>query len=228
MLLALPRFCAIIDRSPEASGRPELPLPFDFRSGHPERSRGVDEIARMLTGAGVRLIQVRAKQATTQALLDETRQLLSLLPTDSLLIVNDRADVAQLAGAAGVHLGQDDLPVDAARALLGPEKIIGWSTHNAAQVEAGDSLPVDYLAFGPIFATATKADTEPVVGLAGLREARRLTRKPLMAIGGITPASAAAAIEAGADSVAVISGWMAAPDIPARLEEFRRTLGRLD
>ena len=182
----------------------------------------------MLTGAGVRLIQVRAKKATTGELLDDTRRLLSLLPLDSLLIVNDRADVAQLAGAAGVHLGQDDLPAGAARALLGPEKIIGWSTHSSAQVEAAESLPVDYLAFGPIFATATKADTEPVVGLAGLREARKLTRKPLMAIGGITPANAAAAIEAGADTVAVIGGWMTADDIPARLEEFRRTLGRLD
>ena len=209
MLLALPRFCAIIDRSL----RPELPL---------------DEIARMLTGAGVRLIQVRAKKATTGELLDDTRRLLSLLPLDSLLIVNDRADVAQLSGAAGVHLGQDDLPAPAARALLGPEKLIGWSTHSASQVRAGDVLPVDYLAFGPIFATATKADTEPVVGLAGLREARRLTRKPLMAIGGITPANAAAVIEAGADGVAVIAGWLGADDIPARLEEFRRTLGRLD
>jgi len=240
MPLALPRFYAIIDRSPEASGRPELPL---------------DEIARMLTGAGVRLIQVRAKQSLLRpagyggqahalgfggqaapeasgALLDETRRLLSLLPRESSLIVNDRADVAQLSGAAGVHLGQDDLPAPAARALLGPQKIIGWSTHSASQVRAGDALPVDYLAFGPIFATATKASrgfgTEPVVGLAGLREARRLTRKPLVAIGGITPANAAAVIEAGADSVAVIAGWLAAADIPARLEEFRRTLGRLD
>lgn len=232
MPLALPRFCAIIDRSL----RPELPL---------------DEIARMLTGAGVRLIQVRAKQSLLRpagyggqahplgfggqaapeasgAFLDETRRLLSLLPRESSLIVNDRADVARLAEAAGVHLGQDDLPVEAARALLGPEKIIGWSTHTPAQVEAGDALPVDYLAFGPIFATSTKADSELVVGLAGLREARTLTRKPLVAIGGITPANAAAAIEAGADSVAVIAGWLGADDIPARLEEFRRTLGRLD
>src|SRR3989338_7267204 len=99
---------------------------------------------------------------------------------------------------------------------------------SAARGRAGDVLPVDYLAFGPIFATATKADSEPAVGLAGLREARRLTRKPLMAIGGITPANAAAVIEAGADGVAVIAGWLGADDIPARLEEFRRTLGRLD
>jgi len=210
MPLALPRFYAIIGRFSEASG---LPL---------------DEIARMLTGAGVRLIQIRAKQATTGGLLDDTRRLLSLFPRESTLIVNDRADVAQLSGAAGVHLGQDDLPASAARALLGPDKIIGWSTHSAAQVEAANQLPADYLAFGPIFSTATKPDTEPVVGLAGLREARKLTRKPLVAIGGITPATAAAVIEAGADSVAVIAGWLGAPDIPARLEEFRRTLGRLD
>jgi thiamine-phosphate pyrophosphorylase len=209
MPLALPRFCAIIDRSLRA----ELSL---------------EEIARMLTGAGVRLIQVRAKQAPSGELLEDARRLLFLLPADSFLIVNDRADVAHLASAAGVHLGQDDLPPAAARALVGPEKIIGWSTHTGAQVEEAESLPVDYLAFGPIFATATKKNTEPVVGLAGLREARKLTRKPLVAIGGITPANAAAVIEAGADSVAVIAGWLAAPDIPARLEEFRRTLGRLN
>ncbi|MFQ5723394.1 MAG: thiamine phosphate synthase, partial [Terriglobia bacterium] len=165
---------------------------------------------------------------TSQALLSQARQLLSLLPKESLLIVNDRADVARLAGAAGVHLGQDDLPPAAARELLGAEKIIGWSTHRPEQVEQGNALPVDYLAFGPVFPTATKPDAEPLVGLAGLRQARRRTKKPLVAIGGITPANAAEAIEAGADCVAVISGWLAAPDIPARLEEFRRTLGRLD
>ena len=161
-------------------------------------------------------------------LVAETRQLLSLLPPDSKLIVNDRADVAQLTGAAGVHLGQDDLPAAAARALLGPDKIIGWSTHTLEQVEQGNALPVDYLAFGPVFATTTKADTQPVVGLEGLQAARARTRKPLVAIGGITAENAAQALASGADSVAVIAGWMAAPDIPARLEEFRRTLGRLD
>ncbi len=209
MAFALPRFCAIVDRSI----RPEL---------------GLGEIARWLTEAGVRLIQLRDKQATSQALLSQARELLSLLPPDSLLLVNDRADVAHLAGAAGVHLGQDDLPAAAARELLGPDKIIGWSTHTQDQAGQGDSLPVDYLAFGPIFSTRTKADAEPAVGCAGLREARRWTRKPLVAIGGISPANAAEAIDAGADGVAVISGWLAAPDIPARLQEFRRALGRLD
>lgn len=209
MPLALPRFCAIIDRSI----RPELPLA---------------EIARILTGAGVRLIQVRAKQATSQALLSQTRQLLASLPPSTVLIVNDRAEVALLAGASGVHLGQEDLPVPAARALLGAEKLIGLSTHTPEQIQAGTAGPADYLAFGPIFPTATKPDTQPVVGLAGLRAAREQTPKPLVAIGGITPANAAQAIEAGADAVAVISGWLAADNIPRRLEEFRRALGRLE
>ncbi len=209
MPLTLPRFYPVIDRSI----RPDLSL---------------QEIARVLAGAGVRLVQLRAKQASGGALLAEVKELRSLLPLEISLIINDRADVAQLSRAAGVHLGQDDLPVPAARRLLGPDKLIGFSTHNPEQIEAAASAPVDYLAFGPIFPTATKADTQPVVGCAGLREARKRTSKPLVAIGGITPENAAQAIEAGADSVAVISGWLAAEDIPARLEEFRRTLGRLD
>jgi thiamine-phosphate pyrophosphorylase len=209
MPLRFPRFCAIVDRSV----RPDLPLA---------------EVASALAAGGVRWVQLRAKQATSRAFLEETRQLLSLLPADCSLIINDRADVAALAGAAGVHLGQDDLPVAAARALLGRGKIIGLSTHYQEQLEAAQALPVDYLAFGPVFSTTTKPDTEPVVGLDRLRELRRRTDKPLVAIGGITTENAASVLAAGADSVAVISGWLAAEDIPRRLEEFRRVLGRLD
>ncbi|MFB3140817.1 MAG: thiamine phosphate synthase [Candidatus Acidiferrales bacterium] len=209
MPLTLPRFYPVIDHSI----RPDLSL---------------QQIARVLAGAGVRLVQLRAKQASGGALLAEAKELRSLLPPEVSLIVNDRADVAQLSRAAGVHLGQDDLPVSVARRLLGPDKLIGFSTHNLEQIEAAASAPVDYLAFGPIFPTATKADTQPMVGCAGLREVRKRTSKPLVAIGGITAANAAQAIEAGADSVAVISGWLAAEDIPARLEEFRSALGRLD
>lgn len=209
MALRLPRFCAILD----PSLRPELTL---------------DEMARVLTQAGVRLVQLRAKQATTAQLLSQARRLLALLAPGTPLVVNDRADVAAVAGAAGVHLGQEDLPVEAARQLLGPEKLIGLSTHTEAQIDASRNLPIDYLAFGPIFPTATKADTEPVVGLEGLHKARGLTDRPLVAIGGITAENAAAVLEAGADAVAVISGWMAADDIPRRLEAFRRALGRLD
>ena len=209
MALALARFYAIIDRSI----RPERPL---------------DDIARVLAEAGVRLIQLRAKQATSQVLLAEARRLLSLLPPESLLIVNDRADVAELAGAAGVHLGQDDLPVAEARALLGSGKLIGFSTHNPEQLAAADRLGPDYVAYGPVFPTASKAAPEPVVGLDGLRAARRLTAKPLVAIGGITAGNAAAVLEAGADSVALISDWLGADDMAGRLGQFRRALGRLD
>lgn len=209
MPFAPPRFYAIIDRSL----RPEL---------------GLNEIARTLAEAGVQLIQLRSKQATSRVLLTETRELLSFLRASSLLIVNDRADVSAVAGAAGVHLGQDDLPVAAARTLLGSDKLIGLSAHNEEQVERAASAPVDYVAFGPIFPTSSKVDHEPVVACGGLRAARQRTNKPLVAIGGITPDNAAQVIEAGADSVAVGSGWLAAEDIPRRLEEFRRALGRLD
>lgn len=209
MPVRFPRFCAIVDRAV----RPDLPL---------------TEIASALAAAEVGWVQLRAKRATSRGLLEEARQLLALLPADCSLIINDRADVAALAGAAGVHLGQDDLPVAAARALLGRERIIGLSTHNQEQIEAAQALGVDYLALGPVFATATKAGTEPVVGLDRLRELRRHTDKPLVAIGGITTENAASALAAGADSVAVISGWLAAEDIPRRLEEFRRVLSRLD
>lgn len=204
-----PRFYAILD----PGLRPELPLA---------------ELARILAGAGVRLVQLRAKQASSQELLAMAKELQGLLPASCSLIVNDRADVAALAGDAGAHLGQDDLPPAAARELLGPGALIGLSTHNQEQMRAAAAEPVDYLAFGPIFATPSKDKPDPVVGCEGLREVRSLTEKPLVAIGGITAENAASVIEAGADSVAVIRGWMAADDISRRLEEFRRALGRLD
>ncbi len=209
MSFTLPRFYAILD----PSLRPDVPLA---------------EFARLLTQAGVRLVQLRLKAAGSGVLFEAARELVSLLPPSCGLIVNDRADVARLAGTAGVHVGQDDLPPAAARQIVGSEGIVGLSTHTAAQIEAAPSAPVDYFAFGPIFATATKPAHERAVGCEGLREARRRTRRPLVAIGGITPENAAEVIEAGADSVAVIGGWMAAADIPRRLEEFRRALGRLD
>lgn len=209
MPLALPRFCAILDHSL----RPRLPW---------------EEIGRLLAEAGVRLVQLRAKQATSRVLLAETRRLLAVLPASTRVIVNDRADVAALAGATGVHLGQGDLPVAAARALLGPEKTIGFSTHSEEQVTAAAAFPADYLAVGPIFPSSTKADAQPAIGLERLEKIRKLTGRPLVAIGGITPENTGAVLEAGADSVAVISGWLAARDISGRLEEFRRALGRLD
>lgn len=209
MSLVLPRFYAIIDRSL----RPDLTL---------------GQLARTLADAGVTLIQLRAKQAPTQQLLADTEEILFQTPPATRVVVNDRADVVWLAGAAGVHLGQRDLPVAAARGLLGPGKIVGLSTHSMSELEAADSALADYVAFGPIFHTETKAAAEPVLGLSGLREARTGLRKPFVAIGGITPLNAAQVIAAGADAVAVISAWMQVPDIPRRLGEFKQALGRLD
>ncbi|MFQ5695861.1 MAG: thiamine phosphate synthase [Terriglobia bacterium] len=209
MALRLPRFYAILD----SALRPGL---------------GVTELARTLATAGVSLVQLRNKQATGGELWSQAQELLAALPSTTKLIVNDRADVAVLAGAAGVHLGQQDLPVAAARALLGAEKLVGLSTHSQQQVKAAAASACDYIAFGPVFATASKDRPEPVVGCEGLRKARKLTDKPLVAIGGITPENAAEVMGAGADSVAVISAWLAADDSPARLEAFRRALGRLD
>jgi len=122
------------------------------------------------------------------------------------LIINDRVDVALAVGAHGVHLGQDDMPPEAARKLLGPNAVIGYSTHNIEQAIAATKLPIDYLAIGPIFATTSKSDTAPVLGSEGLRTVRQAVGAfPLVAIGGVSHANAREVIQAGADSVAVIS-----------------------
>jgi thiamine-phosphate pyrophosphorylase len=130
------------------------------------------------------------------------------------LIVNDRVDIALAAGAAGVHLGQDDLSPEAARKLLGSDAIIGYSTHNIDQAISAIKLPIDYLAIGPIFSTTTKTDTAPVLGLDGLRAVRRtIGQFPLVAIGGITLNNAREIIDAGADSIAVISALLSGRNI---------------
>jgi thiamine-phosphate pyrophosphorylase len=138
------------------------------------------------------------------------------------LIINDRVDIALAVGAHGVHLGQDDMPPEAARRLLGAEAIIGYSTHTVEQASAALTLPIDYIAVGPIFQTATKTDTSPVLGLEGLRAARQaIDDFPLVAIGGITRANASEVIRAGADSVAVISALLSDP---AGIANATRTL----
>jgi len=137
-------------------------------------------------------------------------------------MINDRVDVAIAVGAQGVHLGQDDLPPEAARKLLGETAIVGYSTHNVDQALEAVKLPIDYLAIGPIFPTTSKTDTFPVLGLEGLRAVRNATGDfPLVAIGGITHANARDAVEAGADSVAVISALLSDPD---RITQMTRSL----
>jgi len=183
-------------------------------------------IAEELLEAGVRLIQYRDKTGTSRGLFEASQQIAARArDANAIFIVNDRADVARASGAGGVHLGQEDLPVELARRVLHPGQWAGISTHNLFQIEQAESSSADYVAFGPIFATASKERPDPVVGLEGLRQARELTRKPLVAIGGITLANALAVIEAGADSVAVIHDLLAAEDIGARAQEFLRLLG---
>jgi thiamine-phosphate pyrophosphorylase len=179
------------------------------------------ECAQKLAEAGVRLLQYRDKAAPARQLLETAKRLSSVLGSSPVtLIVNDRADVAFLSGASGVHVGQEDLGVEEARGLLGPTKLIGVSTHNREQFLQAASTSADYIAVGPIFSTSTKAKPDPVVGTEFLREVRPLTTKPVVAIGGITLERAAEVINAGANSVAVVSDILRAPDPAARAREF--------
>ena len=170
--------------------------------------------ARELAAAGVRLLQYRDKSASPRDLLKTCRELVSSLkPYGSSLIVNDRPDIAVLAGAAGVHIGQEDLDPTKARAVVGEEMWIGASTHNVEQFRAAAASSADYIAIGPVFATTSKANPDPVVGLELIRQSRPLTEKPIVAIGGITLEHAASVIAAGADSVAVIRDVVGADDV---------------
>jgi thiamine-phosphate pyrophosphorylase len=177
--------------------------------------------ARRLAEAGAGIIQYRDKQAPAQELL-RVAGLLSVLSRslNFRFVVNDRPDIAALSGAGGVHVGQDDLPVEAARRICGPDCWVGVSTHNLEQLRAAAATSADYIAVGPVYATSTKANPEPVVGLEFVRQARALTRKPLVAIGGITAERAMEVYAAGADSVAVAADLARAPDLTARVQTY--------
>lgn len=162
------------------------------------------DAAEAMLDAGVRIIQFRHKGFFGREAFEDARRIAELCRGRALFVVNDRVDIAMLLGAA-VHLGQDDLAPRDARKIMGPAAIIGFSTHNAAQLGAGDGEPVDYLAIGPIFATGSKQNPDPVLGVERLRELRSITKKPLVAIGGITRATAPEVFRAGADAVAVIA-----------------------
>jgi thiamine-phosphate pyrophosphorylase len=188
--------------------------------------------AEELLSTGVTLIQYRNKSGNARVMLEQARELRRLsragvpaphFPAPHVrLIMNDRADLCLIAEFDGVHVGQDDLSPESVRSIVGPERWLGVSTHNAEQVQEADRTSADYLAIGPVFSTSSKDRPDPVVGLEGVRRARQLTRKPLVAIGGITRSNAASVIEAGADSVAVISDLLRGPRKSA--EEFFRIL----
>ena len=183
------------------------------------RGIGVEEYARELRDAGATLVQYRDKSGEPHEILRAAAAITAVFAgVDATLILNDRADLALLAGW-GVHVGHLDLAPGDARRVVGVGSVIGVSTHSDAQVIAADASEADYVAVGPVFATSTKADAEPVIGREGVRRARALTSKPLVAIGGITRETARSVIEAGADSVAVISGLLVKGERPGKVAE---------
>src|SRR5216683_104195 len=185
-------------------------------------SQSLLETADKLVAGGVTLLQYRNKFGNAWYMLDQARELKRRVGDRVKLIMNDRADLCLAAGFDGLHVGQDDLSPEAARIIIGPSRWLGVSTHNPEQLAEADQTSADYLAIGPVFPTSSKVNPDPVVGLEGVRRARELTRRPLVAIGGITRANARSVIEAGADAVAVISDLLLDPGKSA--EEFLRIL----
>ena len=179
--------------------------------------------AEELADGGVTLLQYRNKSGNARLMLEQAEELKRRIGASAKLIMNDRADLCLAAGFDGVHVGQDDLSPAGARRVIGDKLWLGVSTHSPEQVKISDATSADYIAIGPVFATSSKANPDPVVGLEGVRIARSLTRKPLVAIGGITRFNARSVIDAGADSVAVISDLL--PDPCKSAEEFLRVLG---
>ena len=211
-MMVLPRLYAILD------------------AGRFAEPQALIEAAGELVAAGVALIQYRNKSENAADLFELGQKLQEAVlrtgvsaPHELKLIMNDRADLALAAGFDGVHVGQDDLSPESVRRIIGAERWLGVSTHNPQQLIEANPTSADYIAIGPVFATASKTKPDPVIGLEGVRAARALTRKPLVAIGGITRRNCRSVIEAGADSVAVISDLVRDPGKSA--EEFLRILG---
>jgi thiamine-phosphate pyrophosphorylase len=192
-LIELPRLYPILDA--DALARAGVPLAM---------------AAYALRDAGVRWLQYRDKRASDAEVVERMRELRAIFPAgEAMLLLNDRVHLCDAVGADGVHIGQEDMAAKQARKILGPERLLGVSTHSVKQLRTAlKTGAADYLAIGPVFATSSKDNPDPVVGLEGVKAARALTRLPLVAIGGITSENGRAVIEAGADSVAVISGLL--------------------
>ncbi|MDT5269230.1 MAG: thiamine-phosphate pyrophosphorylase [Acidobacteriota bacterium] len=187
-----------------------------------------EQVARLCEG-GARVVQLREKHLSPREFHAEAAEALRVASLfDAKLIINDHADVALVVGADGVHLGQEDMPPRSARLLLGEGRIVGFSTHSVEQASEAARLPVDYVAIGPVFSTSSKENSDPVVGLEGVRRVRgAVGRMPLVAIGGITSESAPSVIEAGADSVAVIGALLNTSDPAEITRRTRDFLARL-
>ena len=211
-IVAIPRLYPIID--------------FSCFATQPEPISAVLTFASELLNAGATLIQYRDKQSLPQHVLSVTRELRRVTRNRAKLIINDYPDLCLASEADGVHVGQDDLSPAAVRGIFQAAKKgdlwIGYSTHNLDQAREADAMPIDYLAVGPVFATSSKANPDPIIGLDGVRKARQVTSKPLVAIGGITRENCRQAREAGANSVAVISDLLESP--AKAVEDFLRIL----
>jgi thiamine-phosphate pyrophosphorylase len=204
-MISLPRLYAIVDAS-----------------CYPDTAALCLAAAELVAG-GVTLLQYRNKSGSAREMLEQARELRCSLGNSVKLIMNDRADLCLAAGLDGVHVGQEDLSPESVRKIVGNQRWLGVSTHNPAQLSDADLTSADYLAIGPVFATGSKLNPDPVIGLEGVRQARMLTRKPLVAIGGITRKNCREVVAAGADAVAVISDLLLEPRKSA--EEFFRILG---
>ena len=203
-MILLPRLYAIVDSSCHGS------------------TIDLVRFAEDLASVGCTLLQYRNKSGNSLVMLQQARELKTHVGHSVRLIMNDRADLCLATDFDGVHVGHDDLSPESVRKIIGPDRWLGVSTHNPEQLRDADLTSADYLAIGPVFATSSKDKPDPVVGLEGVRRARELTRKPLVAIGGITRANAASVIDAGADCVAVISDLL--PETRKSAEAFLRIL----
>jgi thiamine-phosphate pyrophosphorylase len=204
-MIQVPRLYAIVD------------------SAHFRETRALCAYVEELIAGGVTLLQYRNKSGPALDMLEHARALKMMVGKQARLIMNDRADLCVAADFDGLHIGQDDLSPSSARLVIGEHRWLGVSTHNPEQLRRADEVPCDYVALGPIFDTRSKEKPDPVVGVDGVRKARALTAKPLVAIGGITRGTAASVLAAGADSVAVISDLLSEPRKSA--EEFLAILG---
>lgn len=192
------------------------------------RQISIEKAASAFLDGGAGILQIRHKGHWSRAIFDAARAVARLCrEAGATFIVNDRADIAMLLDA-GVHVGQDDLAPRDVRKLIGPDAVLGYSSHNLDQLCAAGGEPVDYVAFGPVFRTATKQNPDPVVGVDEIRRCRPLLEKPLVAIGGITLENARSVLDAGADSLAVIAGLL--PELPTaqslrtRMEQWQQLL----
>ncbi|MGB9894214.1 MAG: thiamine phosphate synthase, partial [Candidatus Saccharicenans sp.] len=182
------------------------------------------DLVKKAIAGGVTLVQLREKECSSREFYDLALEVKKAMPPEIPLIINDRLDIALAVGAEGIHLGQSDLPVEAARRFLGPGAIIGLSVENLEQLRQAQNLPVDYLAISPVFSTPTKTDTGPAWGLEGLAKARKLTSLPLVAIGGLNEDNVSQVIKAGADGLAVVSAICAAEDPEQAARQLRKLI----